>query len=249
MTFAGVVGAQLEFGQSLRMFSKTIAMFLLLACACDAVKAKADVVNKQMMRREGAMDTNTKLGFQAQKQRLVLDSKGGESDGAHAAHVVKASSGDKRNAIFDSNGLTEFQRGNEAVCYESLPLVATQEGTHLATMSYASLSDCKTACNNNAACRSFAACPGDGDKCYLKNKVITDSEPQRNVGRQCKTYYQAPCKACLVERNYDYVGSDLSFIDNVASAEVCAQLCGPLWHARVGPMAKRQTMPIQAGAI
>jgi len=108
--------------QFTRMFSKTIAMSLLLACACDAVTAKAGVVNKQMMRREGAMDTNTKLGFQAQKQRLVLDSKGGESDGAHAAHVVKASSGDKRNTIFDRNSLTEFQRGNEAVCYESLPM-------------------------------------------------------------------------------------------------------------------------------
>ena len=68
-----------------------------------------------MMRREDAMDTNTTLGFEAQKQWLVLDSKGGESDGAHAADVVEASSGDKRSSIFGSNGVTELQRGNEAV--------------------------------------------------------------------------------------------------------------------------------------
>ena len=76
------------------MCSKTIAI-LLLACACDAVKTNADVANKQMMRREGAMDTNTTLGFQAQKQRLMLDSKGSASG-------------------FGSNSITELQSGNES---------------------------------------------------------------------------------------------------------------------------------------
>jgi len=137
------------------MFSKTIAMFLLLPCACDAVKGKADVVNIQMMRREDAMDTNTTLGFQAQKQRLVLDSKGGASDGAHAAHVVEASSGDELSSVALWSQLGDSNRKCTSVNEHDVDSqLACQNEALAADHEYYQYSDDPQKCSTAATCAS-----------------------------------------------------------------------------------------------
>jgi len=77
-------------------------------------------------------------------------------------------------------------------CYESLEFVAVAEGPSIATLQYTSFSECTALCDADAACHSFAACPGDGNKCYMKTKKMDKTEPTRDTGRGCKTYFVNP---------------------------------------------------------
>jgi len=92
--------------------------------------------------------------------------------------------------------INAFQKWSKSsMCYEALAGVAKDEGPHIETMRYTTLDDCKKKCNGDSRCNSFAACPGDGNRCYLKTKVLASDEAVGDVGRGCKSYREIPCNS------------------------------------------------------
>jgi len=67
---------------------------------------------------------------------------------------------------------------------------ASNEGTNLQTLTYSTTADCSAACAANSACKHYTACPGDGNKCYLKTGTSKVAD-QTGVGRGCQMHF--PC--------------------------------------------------------
>ena len=70
-------------------------------------------------------------------------------------------------------------------CYGSLEGVAEEEGATLGVVETTSLAECKRRCDGRQSCESFALCP-QWEKCFLKRKAFTGSEPAKTNG-DCKT--------------------------------------------------------------
>merc|ERR1712019_296519 len=70
--------------------------------------------------------------------------------------------------------------------------VANDEGKQVGELSTHSLSECKSACENNADCNSFAYC---GNSCYLKDKSIEADAPE-HYNQACSTYYRPSERTC-----------------------------------------------------
>ena len=71
--------------------------------------------------------------------------------------------------------------------------VANHEGNNLATTHGVSLDECKTLCDGNGPCNSFAYCSERSGTCSQKDLMLTGTEPTFSVnndnGRTCTTYY------------------------------------------------------------
>ena len=51
------------------------------------------------------------------------------------------------------------------------------------------LQECENACSTTAGCYSLAHCPHDYNRCWLKGKMFTGSEPT-TWKYYCSTYYR-----------------------------------------------------------
>lgn len=80
---------------------------------------------------------------------------------------------------------------------------ASDEGNHLSTIKYSNLQDCETACDSDAQCKHFTACPGDGNKCYLKTGTSKVAD-LKHTGRDCQMYFP---KAKKITNSFTHVGS------------------------------------------
>jgi hypothetical protein len=60
---------------------------------------------------------------------------------------------------------------------------ASDEGSDVATLTYGQASECEAACDADSQCRHFTACPGDGNKCYLKTGTSRVAD-QTGVGKR-----------------------------------------------------------------
>jgi hypothetical protein len=78
------------------------------------------------------------------------------------------------------------------VCLADLGAVAAQEGVELAEAHGLSLNQCKDRCVANAQCQSFAW-SSDSRSCYLKDKQITRTTPNKGTNMGFKTYFFEPC--------------------------------------------------------
>ena len=76
----------------------------------------------------------------------------------------------------------------ETCPYTRLLTVAQNEGTRLLWVEGSTLEGCQDTCDITNGCKSLTYCPGR--PCYLYDKEITTSEPQRANGN-CFTSYQS----------------------------------------------------------
>ena len=72
-------------------------------------------------------------------------------------------------------------------------------------MVYSDIDDCKERCDEVEGCMSFAACPVDGNKCYLKYKSMDENEPSRDVGRNCVTFFVDEESEVTPARSYGHL--------------------------------------------
>ena len=68
--------------------------------------------------------------------------------------------------------------------------VAVDEGNAVGqTILYTTVQECEEICNQINQCNSFAHCPEDANKCWLKDKKVVQSEAIRYQG-YCTTYFR-----------------------------------------------------------
>merc|ERR1719357_1067772 len=102
------------------------------------------------------------------------------------------------------------------------------------------LSECEEVCTTTEGCNSFAYCPYDYNRCWLKDKAFTGNEVTRYQG-YCRTYYADNQDRCVGNRatfdaawgdcstyvpgkeNHDYCGKDE--MDGLLAEQVCHE-CG-----------------------
>eukprot|EP00746_Dinoflagellata_sp_MGD_P150022 gnl/MRDRNA2_/MRDRNA2_81972_c0_seq3.p1 gnl/MRDRNA2_/MRDRNA2_81972_c0~~gnl/MRDRNA2_/MRDRNA2_81972_c0_seq3.p1 ORF type:complete len:534 (+),score=72.28 gnl/MRDRNA2_/MRDRNA2_81972_c0_seq3:188-1603(+) len=159
----------------------------------DEIKLTRDGVVKEFSKGTGhytqvVWKTSTSLGCGVYKQLLVCQyGPGGNKAGQFETHVpalVKTTGGEAS--------------APKEMCYEALNkdgmTLAINEGSNTGKMTYTVLDDCKKKCNGDSRCHSFTVCPGDGKKCYFKDRVLASDEALRDgKGRQCQSYRQIPC--------------------------------------------------------
>jgi len=54
---------------------------------------------------------------------------------------------------------------------------------------------CGEVCSSTMGCKSFAACPAFGNKCWLKDREVRKGDPHVLVGGECQTYLRVDCAA------------------------------------------------------
>ena len=72
--------------------------------------------------------------------------------------------------------------------YKKKENIVDDEGGALGTYYGHTEDECKTKCSETDGCKNFRYCP-DTKKCYLKDKKISESSPEKS-NTQCYTIYQ-----------------------------------------------------------
>jgi len=90
----------------------------------------------------------------------------------------------------------EDEEAAAAAAYTERSLVANEGNDVTGSISpLTSMSDCMQACTSNPSCNSFAVCQSRPSGCWMKDKVVTMSDPpstsSENINtRQCKTWFK-----------------------------------------------------------
>jgi len=81
-------------------------------------------------------------------------------------------------------------------CWDELPALAADEGSHLATVNTNSEAECKQGCEAADGCLSVSFCP-QWSGCWLRGRAFVGGEATVSKG-ECKTLYRKVCDSGAV---------------------------------------------------